>query len=223
MVEGRGRVARGSRVYTRIVLGAAAGVALLQVVLWGLGFGGSDGWPAYGRGLVLAIAGALVWEVVERHARPGGGVRWSAWLALPAAVGLALGAAVFFAMAIHPPLLDSFTRQGRVEARLVDDGGRLALDLFFPRAMERSGMNLALDDVPVPAAYGAAPDGGAAGGLRWLSPRTARLDLERLLRDLKMQRPRAIAINTLPLAAPFRFENGERVPPQQATLEEEAP
>lgn len=219
MREGSKRCCAPKRVYTKVLFGLVAGVALIDLALAGLGFLDRGAFRALGQGFVLILFGALAWEVVERHETGGGKLRFLAWFALPAAILLAFAALPFLALSVYPELGEFFTRQGRVEARMEEALGRLTLDILFPHAMEPAGLNLKLDSTPVPETYASEPAGGKApAAVRWLSPRTARIDLERIIQDLAIPRPRTVSINTLPLAPRFRFENGEAVPPQTVVL-----
>ena len=162
----------------------------------------------------------VVWEVVERHERPGGGVHLSAWVALPLSVFLAFASIPFLAVSVYPPLERFITQRGRVEADLREVDGRLSLSIFFPHTMKKTGLNLTLDSRAVPAEYADAVgrEGGAAL-IRWESFQTLWLDLDAILNDLDLKRPGTLGVNTLPNAPKFTYQSGDPVPPQQVPIE----
>jgi len=206
-----GRVGRRRRGYTKALLSILLFTAVLNLLLQGLGFVGPETLGPLGIGAGSILAGAGLWEVVERGAResrPGLGT----WLAFPFAMFLAVAALPFLGMAVYPPLRDFILREGRIEARTQGS----ALEIEFPRAVAPGPLNLRIDGVDVPSGYG----DRASGPMRWKGPLRLIIDMERLSAELPGSplRPSMATINGVRGVPRMRYETGEPVPRQRLLL-----
>lgn len=208
----RGEVT-GSRGYTKVLAALVILAASTSLLLSSLGFFDAVPLRDLGTGALLALLGALAWEVVARCGGHGGARGFAAWVAFPAAAALAIASLPFLALVVYPPLREFLIREGRVEATL---RGNESLEILFPRPVAGDGINLRIEDTDIEPGYAAShPE-----VFRWQGPRTLSVDLGRLRRDLPPVpvRPGAVRINGIPGAPRLRYEGGEAVPPQRALV-----
>jgi len=206
-----GRVGRRRRGYTKALLSILLFTAVLNLLLQGLGFVGPETMQPLGIGAGCILAGAGLWEVVERGARRDR-PRLGTWLAFPLAMFLAIAALPFLGMAVYPPLEDFILREGRLEAGT--QGGTLEID--FPRAVAPGPLNLRIDDVDVPPGLG----DRESGPMRWNGPRRLSIDMDRLSTELPGSplRPSRAMINGVRGVPRMHYETGEPVPRQRLLL-----
>lgn len=204
-----------SRAYTKILLTVVGTVALSDLLSLGLGFLEWSAFQDWAKGAFMALLGALAWEVVERRTKQDGKLRAIAWFAFPLAILLAFASLPFLAMSVYPPLKDSLTSSGRVEARILETTG--ILEIFFPRPVIQRDINLKLGSVDVTTdSVKENPD-----AFQWKSPRTLAVDWRRLLKGSSPP-SLTVGVNMIPRAPRFRYETHEEVPPQRVPVRDES-
>ena len=206
-----GRVGSRRRGYTKALFSILLFTAVLNLLLQGLGFVGTETLRPLGIGAGCILAGACLWEIVERGARDGR-PRLATWLAFPLAMLLAVASLPFLGMAVYPPLRDFILREGRIEARI--SGSSIEID--FPRAVLPGPLNLRIDGVDVPPGLAER----ASGAIRWDGPLRLVIDMERLGAELPEapRRPSRAAVNSVRGVPRMRYETGEPVPRQTLTV-----
>lgn len=210
-----GRASRPRRLLLAWVggLSVLATAMTLLLLFMGLADGRSVLW--LGVGLVLGLVALGSWKIVERLG-PRGAVL--AWIAFPVAWISVWGQLPFFALAVYSPLEETFSQEGRVEARVVERPEGRRLELIFPKPVEAADdSNLRLDDRPLPRAYYQTH----REQFRWIGSRRLSIDLEAVLRDLEIEAPSTVVVNGDLTSRPFHYRDGERVPSQTVEVEPE--
>jgi len=207
---GEGRVTPGRRTYTKVVLGAVLVVALLDLLLLGLGFVGARAFRHLAVAALLATLGALLWEPVARI-RVSQGTPILAWVAFPASMLTALATLPFLAMSVFPPLEGILFR---IEAHV--SRSTSTIEVAFPRPVRPGNVNIRFDR----KAISQADIRKQPQAFRWITPQVLEIDMERMLKVLAAPRPRTLEINTVPGMSPFRYQSGEAVPEQRVALKQ---